>query len=234
MRCKASYFHIRALRHIRSSFITEACKTIAAAIIVSRLYTIAYCNSLLAGASFSNLHGSPTTCSIYTCTGRYRKISFLPHHPRSFRFASASCSPQNTFQDCYYITFKVCISNSHLISCCPHSTICVDRHDHCGLLPCQYVFPHENPQWQSPNHFHLFPHIFGTNCLIIFHPFPLFLLSGRDSSTTFFREPFLVIPHHLHWHHVLWCQPIHNIATQVRRTRAPPPIANAFQLSAYD
>ena len=46
---KASYFHIRALRHIRSSFITEACKTIAAAIVVSRLY---YCNSLLAGASF--------------------------------------------------------------------------------------------------------------------------------------------------------------------------------------
>ena len=27
--CKASYFHIRALRHIRSSLTTEACKTIA-------------------------------------------------------------------------------------------------------------------------------------------------------------------------------------------------------------
>ena len=50
--CKASYFHIRALRHIRSSLTTEACKTVAAAIVGSRLD---YCNSLLAGTSVSNL-----------------------------------------------------------------------------------------------------------------------------------------------------------------------------------
>ena len=50
--CKASYFHIRALRHIRPSLTTEACKTIAAAIIGSRLD---YCNSLLVGTSVSNL-----------------------------------------------------------------------------------------------------------------------------------------------------------------------------------
>ena len=50
--CKASYFHIRALRHIRSSLTNEACKTIAAAIVGSRLD---YCNSLLAGTSLSNL-----------------------------------------------------------------------------------------------------------------------------------------------------------------------------------
>ena len=50
--CKASYFHIRALRHIRSSLTTEACKTIAAAIVGSRLD---YCNSLLADTSLSNL-----------------------------------------------------------------------------------------------------------------------------------------------------------------------------------
>ena len=50
--CKASYFHIRALRHIRSSLTIEACKTIAAAIVGSRLD---YCNSLLAGTSLSNL-----------------------------------------------------------------------------------------------------------------------------------------------------------------------------------
>ena len=50
--CKASYFHIRALRHIRSSFTTEACKTVAAAIVGSRLD---YCNSLLAGTSVSIL-----------------------------------------------------------------------------------------------------------------------------------------------------------------------------------
>ena len=50
--CKASYFHIRALRHIRSSLTTEACKTVAAAIVESRLD---YCNSLLAGTYVSNL-----------------------------------------------------------------------------------------------------------------------------------------------------------------------------------
>ena len=50
--CKASYFHIRALRHIHSSLTTEAAKPIAVAIVVSWLD---YCNSLLAGASASNL-----------------------------------------------------------------------------------------------------------------------------------------------------------------------------------
>ena len=50
--CKACYFHIRALRHIRTSLNTEASKTIAAAIVGSRLD---FCNSLLAGTSASNL-----------------------------------------------------------------------------------------------------------------------------------------------------------------------------------
>ena len=50
--CKASYFHIRALHHIRSSLTTEACETVAAAIVGSRLD---YCNSLLSGTSVSNL-----------------------------------------------------------------------------------------------------------------------------------------------------------------------------------
>ena len=50
--CEASYSHIRALRHIRPSLTTEACKTIVAAIVGSRLD---YCNSLLAGTSVSNL-----------------------------------------------------------------------------------------------------------------------------------------------------------------------------------
>ena len=46
------FFHIRALRHIRASLTTEASKTIAVAIVGSRLD---YCNSLLAGTSVSNL-----------------------------------------------------------------------------------------------------------------------------------------------------------------------------------
>ena len=48
----ASYFHIRALRHIRSSLTVEAAKTVATAIVGSWLD---YCNSLLAGTSVSNL-----------------------------------------------------------------------------------------------------------------------------------------------------------------------------------
>ena len=47
--CKVCFFHIR---HIRASLTTEASKTIAAAIIGSRLD---FCNSLLAGTSVSNL-----------------------------------------------------------------------------------------------------------------------------------------------------------------------------------
>ena len=47
--CEASYFHIRALRHIRSSLTTEAAKTVAVAIVGSCLD---YC---LAGTSASNL-----------------------------------------------------------------------------------------------------------------------------------------------------------------------------------
>ena len=50
--CRASYFHIRALRHIRSSLTTDAAKTVASAIVGSRLD---YCNSLLAGTSVLNL-----------------------------------------------------------------------------------------------------------------------------------------------------------------------------------
>ena len=49
--CKACYFHIRALRHIRASLATESSKTIAAEIVGSRLD---FRNSLLAGTYVSN------------------------------------------------------------------------------------------------------------------------------------------------------------------------------------
>ena len=50
--CKACFFHICALRHVRTSLTTEASKTIAAAKVGSRLD---FCNSLLAGTSVSYL-----------------------------------------------------------------------------------------------------------------------------------------------------------------------------------
>ena len=73
--CKASYFHIRALRHIRSSLTTEACKTVAAAIVGSRLD---YCNSLLAGTSVSKLARLRLVQN--TRSGRCTESSLLPHY----------------------------------------------------------------------------------------------------------------------------------------------------------
>ena len=49
---RASYFHIRALHHIRSLLTTHAAKVFASAIVGSRLD---YCNSLLAGTSVQHL-----------------------------------------------------------------------------------------------------------------------------------------------------------------------------------
>ena len=104
------------------------------------------------------------------------------------------------------------------------------RHDHCDLLHCHYVFLIGKLQWQSPNHFHLLPQLFGINSQVIFHPFSLFLLSGRDSSTIFFRVPFPVIPHHpLASRFVMSAHPQMQI-----RSDTPHRLANTFQLSAYD
>ena len=74
--CKASYFHIRALRHIRSSLTTEAAKTIASAIIVgSRLD---YCNSLLAGTSVSNLaHLQPVQNTLARVVARKSRFDHI-------------------------------------------------------------------------------------------------------------------------------------------------------------
>ena len=51
--CKASHYHIRALRHIRRTLSTELAKTVACAIIGSRLD---YCNSLLYRVSNRNIN----------------------------------------------------------------------------------------------------------------------------------------------------------------------------------
>ena len=50
--CKASHFHLRALRHVRESISVETAKTIAVAVVGSRLD---YCNSILVGTSVKNI-----------------------------------------------------------------------------------------------------------------------------------------------------------------------------------
>jgi len=51
--CKSSYFHLRALRHIRSMLTEDMAKSIAVALVSSRL---SYANSVLFGTSTANLH----------------------------------------------------------------------------------------------------------------------------------------------------------------------------------
>jgi hypothetical protein len=50
--CKSSFYHIRALKHIRSSLTTDMAKTVACALVNSR---IDYANSALYGTSASNI-----------------------------------------------------------------------------------------------------------------------------------------------------------------------------------
>ena len=219
-----SYFHIRALRHIRPSLTTEACKTIAAAIVGSRLD---YCNSLLAGTSVSNLTRlqlvQNTLARVVTEKSRFCHITpvlselhWLPvRHRINFKIATITFKVLQFQQPSYLAAlFTVCAN-----------TITVDL-----LLHCHYVFLLEKPRWPSPNHFHLLPRVFGISSQVIFHPFPLFLLSGRNSSTIFFEVPFPVIPHHpLASRFVMSAHP------QMRlRSDTPHRLANMFQLSAYD
>ena len=51
--CQASYFHIRALRHVRGSMSTDITKAVASAIVGAWLD---YCNPLLYRVSAANLH----------------------------------------------------------------------------------------------------------------------------------------------------------------------------------
>ena len=149
------------------------CKIIAAYIVGSRLD---YCNSFCWDLCFKR--GSPTTFSKYTCSDRYRKFSFLLHHAILSNLHWLPVCHRINFKIAT-ITFKVLYFQQPFYLVASFHGMC--EHDHYGLLlPWQYVSIHENPQWQCPNHFHLLPHIFGTNCHISFHPFPLFLLSGRD------------------------------------------------------
>ena len=90
---------------------------------------------------------------------------------------------------------RYCISSSLPISL-PFSHGMCPR-DHCDLpLPCQYAFPHEKLQWQGPSRSHPLPRTLGIGYHVIFHPFPLFLLSGRDSSIIFFQLLSPVFPLH--------------------------------------
>ena len=117
--CKASYFHIRALRHIRSSLTTEACKTVAAAIVGLRLD---YCNSLLAGTSVSNLARLQLVQSTLARVVA-QKTLLLPYYACSCRSPLASYPSQNKFQNCYH-RFQGIAFPAAFLSRCPSPTVC--------------------------------------------------------------------------------------------------------------
>ena len=133
--CKVCYFHIRALRHIRASLTTEAAKTIAAAIVDSRLD---FCNSLLAGTSVSNLTRlqrvqntlarvvaqKPRFCHI---TPVLSDLHWLPvRHRITFKFATVTFRVLQSQQPSYlssliprYVPARALRSSSSFSICVP-------------------------------------------------------------------------------------------------------------------
>ena len=99
-----------------------------------------------------------------------------------------------------------------------------------SIVFLQVTYRNIQYRYMYRHHFHLLPRVFRISSQVIFHPFPLFLLSGRNSSTIFFKVPFPVIPHHpLASRFVMSAHP------QMRfRSDTPHRLANTFQLSAYD
>ena len=131
------YFHICALRHIWASLTTEASKTIAAAIVGSRLD---FCNSLLAGTSVSNLTRlqlvQNTLVRVVTQKPRFCHITpvlsdlhWLPVRQRiSFKIATVTFRVLQFQQPSYLnnntqICTRQCSMKS---SCISHPTICTD------------------------------------------------------------------------------------------------------------
>ena len=94
----------------------------------------------------------------------------------SVRYSGAAPTIQCRTRKAIYICWNLWLPLSH--GMCPRDL----------PLPCNmHAFPHEKLQWQGPSRSHPLPRTLGIGYHVIFHPFPLFLLSGRDSSIIFFQ-----------------------------------------------
>ena len=163
----------------------------AAAIVGSRLD---YCNSLLAGTSVSNLARlqlvqntlarvvaqKPRFCHI---TPVLADLHWLPIcHRINFKIATIAFKVLHFQQPSYlaalvprYVPTRSLRSSSSLSLCVPSRKTAMAI---------------------GPSRSHPLPRTLGVGCHVIFHPFPLFLLSGRDSSIIFFQVLSPVIPLH--------------------------------------
>ena len=169
------FFHIRALRHIRASLTTEASKTMAAAIVGSRLD---FCNSLLAaaGTSVSNLtrlqHVQNTLTRVVARKPRFRHITFV--------LSDLFWLPvRHRISKLIRLLSGFCNFSCHLIVHLSHPLMCTDTSPPLFfILICQYAFFHEKPTWQPPSCFHLLLQISGMHYQTICRPFQLFLIFG--------------------------------------------------------
>ena len=146
--CKASYFHIRALRHIRSSLTAEAAKTVATAIVGSRLD---YCNSLLAGTSVSNLSRlqlvQNTLARVVAQKSRFDHIT-----PVLSELHWLPVRHRINFQDSCHHSHGPAVSAA-LLPRCTHSTLCA-----CAITPLLIIlvnmcFLCAKPPWQPLDRF---------------------------------------------------------------------------------
>ena len=160
---------------LRASLTTEASRTIAAAIVGSRLD---FCNSLLAGSSVSNLtrlqRVQNTLARVVALKPRFCHIT--PVLCIGFRFATKLVSKLlRLLSECFNLSSHPIF---HL------SSQDMNRREHTALLRLsQYAFLHVKPPWQPPNHFHLLLQIFGMHCQIICLSFQLFLLLEELSNS---------------------------------------------------
>ena len=174
--CKACFFHIRALRHIRASLTTEASKTIAAAIVGSRLD---FCNSRLAGTSVSNLTRLQLVQNTLARVVA-QNLGSVASHLFFLTFIGFRFTTELVLK-LLRLLLRCSNFSSHPIL--QLSSPDMYRHEHFALLHrCQYVFPHEKPPWLTLNHFHLLLQTSGIHCQIIFRPFQLFLLLEELSN----------------------------------------------------
>ena len=177
--CKACFFHICLLCHIRASLTTEASWTKAAATVGSRLD---FCNSLLAGTSFQ-IWLVFSLSRILLLGWSHKNLSCATSHLFSlicisFRFATELVLKLlQLLLGCYNFSSHPNDPILHL------SSRDMYPRKHSALLHlCQYVLPHVKPPWQPPNHFHLLFQISGMHCQIICRPSQLLRLLEELSN----------------------------------------------------
>ena len=131
--CKSIHYHIRALRHIRSSISEDMAKMVACALVSSRLD---YANSVLFGATLKNISklqkaqnllARVVTCSPQSCSPRtlLQQLHWLPIKQRiDFKIANIIFGTLHFSQPAYlrsslhacHSTRSLRLSNTNLLS----------------------------------------------------------------------------------------------------------------------